>query len=266
MYYHCRIHTLSSTSTQRRRLQKPHRPKREDFLSRALSVFCCFSPSSRASIFRSWYLNRDTKSSRILYVFLRLWSWVFILQSSDAKVGSLNSLSMIVGFSVLEFDCMSDLVRSLCFVTNSKRPRWDFGLVIRSRGRWGKCGWFLQRMRRISRCLGVWLLFEWKKVGSLEGLDSEIAGEMQQEQRKKVRVSGSDLELSVSVEIVEKLSLVEIAFDLDLYASNQTSKKKPIFFFLFIISPTSSWNFYIEKDWGFWSDLELLGLRLSKKL
>lgn len=42
-------------------------------------------------------------------------------------------------------------------------------------------------------------------MGSLEGLDSEIAGEMQQEQRKKVRVSGSDLEFSVSVEIVEKL-------------------------------------------------------------
>ncbi|KAK9162647.1 hypothetical protein Syun_003549 [Stephania yunnanensis] len=36
--------------------------------------------------------------------------------------------------------CMRDLVRFLCFVKNLGRLRRDCGLVIRSRGRWGKCG------------------------------------------------------------------------------------------------------------------------------
>lgn len=37
--------------------------------------------------------------------------------------------------------CMRDLVRVLCCVKDSRnRIRWDCGLFIRSRGRWGKCG------------------------------------------------------------------------------------------------------------------------------
>ncbi|KAK9111458.1 hypothetical protein Scep_018977 [Stephania cephalantha] len=36
--------------------------------------------------------------------------------------------------------CMRDLVRFLCFVKNLGRLRRDCGLVIRSGGRWGKCG------------------------------------------------------------------------------------------------------------------------------
>nr|DAD37629.1 TPA_asm: hypothetical protein HUJ06_008270 [Nelumbo nucifera] len=39
-----------------------------------------------------------------------------------------------------EEECMRDLVWFLCFIKNSKRVRRDCGLVIRSRGRWGKCG------------------------------------------------------------------------------------------------------------------------------
>lgn len=42
----------------------------------------------------------------------------------------------------LEFEeCMRDLVVwVLCWVKLGLRIRWDCGLVIRSRGRWGKCG------------------------------------------------------------------------------------------------------------------------------
>lgn len=37
--------------------------------------------------------------------------------------------------------CMRDLVvQFVCVVKNSERLRRDCGLVIRSRGRWGKCG------------------------------------------------------------------------------------------------------------------------------
>lgn len=37
--------------------------------------------------------------------------------------------------------CMKDLNKFLeFFFNNSKRARWDLSFLIRSRGRWGKCG------------------------------------------------------------------------------------------------------------------------------
>lgn len=37
--------------------------------------------------------------------------------------------------------CMKELVKFLeYFLNNSKRASWDLSFLIRSRGRWGKCG------------------------------------------------------------------------------------------------------------------------------
>ncbi|KAL5720365.1 hypothetical protein ACHQM5_004640 [Ranunculus cassubicifolius] len=36
--------------------------------------------------------------------------------------------------------CMRELIQILCIVKKSERILRDWGLVIRSRGRWGKCG------------------------------------------------------------------------------------------------------------------------------
>jgi hypothetical protein len=46
----------------------------------------------------------------------------------------------IGGGRKLEEECMKGLVLNACSVKDSRRIRWDSGLVIRSRGRWGKCG------------------------------------------------------------------------------------------------------------------------------
>lgn len=37
--------------------------------------------------------------------------------------------------------CMKELAKFLeYFLNNSRRPSWDLSFLIRSRGRWGKCG------------------------------------------------------------------------------------------------------------------------------
>lgn len=36
--------------------------------------------------------------------------------------------------------CMRELDRIVELNNNSKRTRWDLSFLIRSRGRWGKCG------------------------------------------------------------------------------------------------------------------------------
>ncbi|KAM1029353.1 hypothetical protein ACFX13_042568 [Malus domestica] len=52
------------------------------------------------------------------------------------------SVSEVLGGLESELEeCMMDLVLwVLCWVKLGLRIRWDCGLVIRSRGRWGKCG------------------------------------------------------------------------------------------------------------------------------
>lgn len=37
-------------------------------------------------------------------------------------------------------ECMKELDRIVELNNNSKRTRWDLSFLIRSRGRWGKCG------------------------------------------------------------------------------------------------------------------------------
>lgn len=39
-----------------------------------------------------------------------------------------------------EKKCMRELDRIVELNNNSKRTRWDLSFLIRSRGRWGKCG------------------------------------------------------------------------------------------------------------------------------
>ncbi|TQD68962.1 hypothetical protein C1H46_045505 [Malus baccata] len=52
------------------------------------------------------------------------------------------SVSEVLGGLQSELEeCMKDLVLwVLCWVKLGLKVRWDCGLVIRSRGRWGKCG------------------------------------------------------------------------------------------------------------------------------
>lgn len=48
---------------------------------------------------------------------------------------------VVVLLRIGEGRCMWDFIWILCLVKDlGKRIRWDCGLVIRSRGRWGKCG------------------------------------------------------------------------------------------------------------------------------
>jgi hypothetical protein len=56
-----------------------------------------------------------------------------ILEGGNLELG-------IGGGRKLEEECMKGLVLNACSVKDSRRIRWDSGLVIRSRGRWGKCG------------------------------------------------------------------------------------------------------------------------------
>ncbi|CAK7346685.1 unnamed protein product [Dovyalis caffra] len=52
-----------------------------------------------------------------------------------------GNLEVGIGGGKLEEECMKGLLLNVCSVKDSKRRiRWDSGLVIRSRGRWGKCG------------------------------------------------------------------------------------------------------------------------------
>lgn len=60
-------------------------------------------------------------------------------------VGGGSNYCSVIGILGLELEalkCMRDLVFwVLCWVRDlGLRIRWDCGLVIRSRGRWGKCG------------------------------------------------------------------------------------------------------------------------------
>ena len=67
------------------------------------------------------------------------------IASANANLSSMIVVSIGVAAAVVvdlseEEECMRDLIRVLCFSKNSNRVTRDSGFVIRSRGRWGKCG------------------------------------------------------------------------------------------------------------------------------
>lgn len=72
-----------------------------------------------------------------------------------------------VVLGVEEERCMKELAGVVegFILNNSKRTRWDLSFLIRTRGRWGKCG---RRFGRISIVFGRkgWnFLIDWRILG-----------------------------------------------------------------------------------------------------